>query len=99
MSAQIIITPLEWLTLGAGGVYFEKDLMLVETPEALRALVQHLSQQHVTRWAYVPFSGLTFSPAAVAGWTDGQGWRFRPVEDRIYEGLRIVTYAGSPRSP
>ncbi|HET8998397.1 MAG TPA: hypothetical protein VFP86_02000 [bacterium] len=99
VSAQIIITPLEWLTLGAGGVYFEKDLMLVQTPEALSVLVQHLSQQHVTRWAYVPFSGLTFSPMAVARWTDGREWRFRPVGDHFYEGLRIVTYAGSPRSP
>jgi hypothetical protein len=99
VSAQIIITPLEWLTLGAGGVYFEKDLMLVQTQEALSVLVQHLAQQHVTRWAYVPFSGLTFSPTAVARWTDGHEWRFRPVEDHIYEGLRIVTYAGSPRSP
>jgi len=99
LSAGIVVTPLEWLTLGAGPVYFEKDLMLVRTPKDFRTLVAHLSAERVVRWAYVPSSGYTFAPLAVAKWTDGLHWRFRPVEDRFYEGLRIVTYAGEPAPP
>jgi hypothetical protein len=95
LSADIVVTPLEWLTLGAGPVYFEKDLMLVQSPEALKTLVERLSAEHVQRWAYIPYSGAAFSPAAVARWTDARPWRFRPAAESSYEGLRTVTYAGS----
>lgn len=94
--AEIVITPLEWLTLGAGGVYFEKDLMLVRSPEDFTTLVRHLSEQRVSRWTYVPYSGFAFDPMAVARWTAGMAWRFRPADDRSHEGLRFVTYAGGP---
>jgi hypothetical protein len=99
LSAEIVVTPLEWLTLGAGPVYFEKDLMLVRTPEDFRMLVERFSSAHVAGWAYIPYSGYAFAPLAVAKWTDGQPWRFRPVRDRVYEGLRIVTYSGGQAPP
>ena len=99
ISAEIVVTPLEWLPLGAGPVYFEKKLMFVRTPEDFRTLVEHFSSEHVAGWAYIPYSGYTFTPLAVAKWTNGHPWRFQPVQDRFYEGLRIVTYAGAPGAP
>jgi hypothetical protein len=97
--APIVITPLEWLTLGAGPVYFEKELMLVRTPEDFKEMVVHLSDRHVARWTYIPSSGLTFTPMAVKGWTTGRPWQFRPADDRFRDGLRFVTYTGSPPPP
>lgn len=99
LSAPIVITPLEWLTLGAGPVYFEKELMLVQTQEGFKSLVYRLSAQHVARWAYIPLSGPAFNPATPTKWTEASAWRFRAVEDRSYEGLRIVTYSGAPGGP
>ena len=98
ITAEIVVTPLEWLTLGAGPVYFEKDLMLVKTPEEFQTLVTRFSEQRVARWAYIPQSGTSFLPFRVAQWTDGRPWRFRPVDDHTYEGLRFVTFAGFPGS-
>ena len=96
ISAKIVVTPLPWLTLGAGPVYFEKDLMLVNTPQEFQSLVTQFSKLHVARWAYIPQSGASFSPLGVAQWTADLSWRFRPVDDVTYEGLRFITFAGSP---
>jgi len=97
--SEVVVTPLEWLTLGAGPVYFEKQLMLVHSPEEFKTLVAQLSARRVARWAYIPFQGAAFAPQGVKKWTEGSPWRFRPVDDRTHEGLRFVTFAGSPSSP
>jgi hypothetical protein len=64
--AHIVITPLEWLMLSVGPLYFDKELMLVRSPEDFKTLVVHLSEQHVGRWAYIPYFGPTFAPRLVA---------------------------------
>lgn len=93
-TAEVVVTPLQWLTLGAGPVYFDREMLLVRSPEDLRELVGTLSARHVRRWTYIPFSGSAFHPRAIAAWTDGREWRFRPAEESAFEGLRAVTYAG-----
>lgn len=95
ISAEIVVTPLQWLTLGAGPVYFHKDLMLVSTPEDFKSLVRQFSERHVARWAYIPQSGTSFLPLRVTQWTAGRPWRFHPVDDHTFQGLRFVTFAGS----
>lgn len=92
--AEVVVTPLQWLTLGSGPVYFDKKMLLVRSPEDFRELVGTLSARRVRRWTYIPFSGPAFSPMTVAGWTDGREWRFRPAEEGAFEGLRAVTYVG-----
>jgi hypothetical protein len=96
--SQVVVTPLEWLTLGAGPVYFEKQLMLVHSPEEFKTLVAELSARRLARWGYIPFQGAAFTPQAVKKWTERSPWRFRPVDDRTHEGLRFVTFAGYPAS-
>ena len=93
--ARIVITPLEWLTLGVGPLYFDKDLMLVRSPEDFKALVVHLSEQRVGHWAYIPYSGPIFAPHLVERWTDGRSWRFHADDDRTWNGIRFVTFAGA----
>jgi len=93
--AHIVITPLEWLMLGAGPLYFEKELMLVRSPEDFKTLVVHLSEQHVRRWAYIPYFGPIFAPRLVEQWTDGRPWRFHADDDRTWNGIRFVTFAGA----
>jgi hypothetical protein len=97
--ADIVVTPLEWLTLGAGPVYFEKRLMLVHTPAEFKTLVEHLSARRVARWAYIPYWGGAFAPAGVEGWTERTRWKFGPVDDQTHEGLRFVTFAGPAGAP
>jgi hypothetical protein len=92
--AHIVVTPLQWLTIGSGPVYFQKQLLLVQNAQEFRQLADTLSVQHVTRWTYIPFSGLAFAPMAVAKWSDDKAWRFHPIQDSVYEGLRMVTYMG-----
>ncbi|HYM91610.1 MAG TPA: hypothetical protein VEW91_08265, partial [bacterium] len=94
--AEIVVTPLEWLTLGAGPVYFEKQLMLVHSPVEFKALVERLSAGRVGRWAYIPYSGPAFLRRSVEQWTADRPWRFRVDDDRTWNGLRFVTFAGSP---
>src|SRR5207237_3395448 len=69
--AQIVITPLEWLMLGAGPLYFEKELMLVRSPEDFKALVVHLSEQRVGHWAYMRYSVPIVAPHLVKRSTVG----------------------------
>ena len=97
--AGIVVTPLEWLTMGAGPVYFEKRLMLVRSPGEFRALVEQLSARRVARWAYIPYSGMAFAPQGVEQWTENIPWKFTPVDDQTHEGLRVVTFAGQAATP
>lgn len=92
--ADIVVTPLEWLVLEAGEVYFEKQLMLVRNPEDLRALVGRLSKHEVKRWAYIPQSGQLFTPHGVEEVTKEAKWRFRLADDDTQAGLRLVTFEG-----
>ena len=85
--------------MGAGPVYFEKQLMVVHSQAELKVLVEHFSAERVARWAYVPYSGVAFAPQGVAKWTEGTPWRFGPVDDQTHGGLRFVTFAGSPGRP
>jgi hypothetical protein len=92
--AAIVVTPLEWLTLNTGGVYFEKTLMLIKDPQDLHAIVIMLASQHVTRWTYIPFLGPFFNPREVAQWTETGTWKFSTFDDRTSAGLRLVTFIG-----
>lgn len=94
--AKIVGTPLEWMTLGAGHVYFEKTLMLVRSPGDLRALVHTLAAKRVTRWTYVPFWGPLFRPEEITHWSATEEWKFRVTDDRTVRGIRFVTYDGTP---
>ncbi len=93
---EVVVTSFEWIALLAGPVYFEKKLMLVQTPEDLRALVQRFATHKVPRWTYVPASGARFTPRYVIGWSAGAGWPYRVAEDRFDpgSGLRLVTFEG-----
>ncbi len=95
----IVVTPLQWLTLSAGPLYFEKEFMLVRTPDELKALVEQLSDRHATRWTYIPYAGPAFLPRTVEQWTTERTWRFARAEDRTFEGVRYVTYTGKPGGP
>jgi hypothetical protein len=99
LPAEVVVTPLEWVTTGAGPVYFEKSLMLVGSPEELKALVGEFARRRVTRWAYIPYSGPAFTPYAVERWTAEGPWRFHARNDRAYSGLRAVMFDGSPAPP
>jgi hypothetical protein len=99
LPAEIVVTPLEWVTVGAGPVYFEKSLMLVGSPEEFKTLVGDLARRRVTRWAYIPYSGPAFTPVAVERWTAEGPWRFRAGDNRAYSGLRAVMFDGSPAPP
>jgi hypothetical protein len=92
--AEIVVTPLEWVMLGAGSIYFDKSLMYVAQPGDFRVLVERLSAERVTRWTYIPLSGVFFSPKVVATWT-GRSYRFEVSDDRVSGGLRFITFAGS----
>jgi len=94
--AEVVVTGLEWLALGAGPVYFEKRLMLVRNAEDLRALVMRLSEPRVERWTYVPWSGDAYDAEQVARWTAGTSWRYQVADDRLVHGIRLVTYRGGP---
>jgi len=93
-SAGVIVTPLDWLTMSAGSVYFEKVLMLVRTPQDFHALVEDLSQKRVARWTYIPYSGTDFGPSGVEKWVADRPWRFKVADDQIRGGLRFVTFVG-----
>jgi hypothetical protein len=97
--AEIIITPLEWITLGAGPVYFEKSLMLVSSPEEFHDLVETLAARHVRRWAYIPLLPEQFVPRSVARWVAGGSWHFRAVDDRMTQQIRLTTFSGSSDAP
>jgi hypothetical protein len=99
LPAQVVVTPLEWVTTGAGPLYFEKSLMLVGSPEEFKTLVADLARQRVNRWAYIPYSGAAFRPEVVERWTADGAWRFRTVGNRAYSSLRAVVFEGSPESP
>jgi len=99
LPAEIVVTPLEWVTIGAGPVYFEKSLMLVGSPEEFKTLVGDFARHRVTRWAYIPYSGAAFTPHVVERWTAAEPWRFRVGGERAYSGLRAVVFDGSAGSP
>jgi hypothetical protein len=99
LPADVVVTPLEWVTTGAGQLYFEKSLMLVGSPEEFKRLVAELARQHVRRWAYIPYSGAAFRPEGVERWTAGRAWRFRARGNRAYSSLRAVVFDGSPGAP
>ncbi len=99
LPADIVVTPLEWVTLGAGPVFFEKRLLLVATPDAFRQLVDQFAARRVARWVYLPYSGETFDPRAVERWTAGTSWRFRAGANQMLHGLRSVMFIGFPASP
>jgi hypothetical protein len=90
----VVVTSLEWLVLGAGPIYFEKQLMYVDTIEDFRQLVDRLAEHKVPRWSYIPRSGGAFRQRQIEEWTADRVWRFRPVRDTLINGIRIVTYAG-----
>ncbi|MDR5710372.1 MAG: hypothetical protein QN172_06635 [Armatimonadota bacterium] len=94
--AEVVVTSFEWIALLAGPVYFEKQLMLVQTPEDLRALVHRFAALQIPRWTYVPASGARFTPRSVIGWSAEAGWPYRVAEDRFDpgSGLRLVTFEG-----
>lgn len=96
--SQIVATPLQWLTLGAGPLYFEKTLMLVETPDDLRTLVARLAERKVSRWTYVPLSGPLFRPQGIEQESASYSWRFRVSGDRTVDGIRFVTFTGTGES-
>jgi len=92
--SDVVVTPLEWVTLGAGPVYFDKSLMYVAQPDDLRALVARLRTLRVARWTYIPLSGPSFSPRAIESGANGQPYRFRVADDQMSGGLRFVTFVG-----
>lgn len=94
--ADVVVTSLEWLVLGAGPVYFEKQLMYVENVRDFQSLVQRLADKRVIRWSYIPVSGGKFHQLVVERWTEGRPWQFRTVRDGLVNGIRVVTYEGSP---
>jgi hypothetical protein len=91
--STIVVTPLQWLTLGAGPLYFEKTLMRVDTPADLRALVARLAEKKVSRWTYIPLSGPFFRPEGIERESAMYSWRFRVSEDRTVDGIRFVIFA------
>ncbi len=94
--SDIIVTPLEWITLGSGPVFFDKALMLVAGPDQFRRLVVDFSERRVLRWTYIPLSGAFFAPQAIGAWTAGHPYSFTVDDDRTEEGLRFVTFVGTP---
>jgi len=97
--SEVVVTSLEWLALGAGPVFFEKRLMLVRSAEEFQALVRTLAAKRVPRWTYIPQSGGRFGARYVEDWTAKLPWRFRVAGDGVYNGIRLVTYAGSAARP
>jgi hypothetical protein len=98
--SPVVASAMGHLIMGAGPVYFEKQLMLVGTIEDLEALVRSLAQQRVPEWTYIPRSGPDFDARPVTAWTDGGPWRYLPVRDRSpYPVLRLVTFRGFPSPP
>ncbi|MDW8153544.1 MAG: hypothetical protein RMM09_04840 [Armatimonadota bacterium] len=91
---EVVVTSFEWIALLAGPVYFEKKLMLVQSPEDLRALVGRFAALQIRRWTYLPASGARFTPRGVLGWSRQEGWPYRVAEDRMdpESGLRLVTF-------
>jgi hypothetical protein len=73
--------------------------MLVRSPEEFQALVRTLAAKRVPRWTYIPQSGGRFGARYVEDWTAKLPWRFRVAGDGVYNGIRLVTYAGSLNSP
>ncbi|MDR7571018.1 MAG: hypothetical protein QN193_10460, partial [Armatimonadota bacterium] len=94
--AEVVVTSFEWIALLAGPVYFEKKLLLVQSPEDLRALVRRFAMLRVPRWTYIPASGVRFVPAFVLRWSREASWPYRVAEDRVdpESGLRLVTFEG-----
>lgn len=92
--APIVVTSLEWLVLGAGPVYFEKQLMYVDSLDGFKALVARLSDRRVGRWAYVPRGGGAYRQRQVEEWTAQSEWRFRVAQDTVINGIRVVVYEG-----
>jgi len=99
LPADIVVTPIEWITLGAGPVFFEKRLMLVPNRDAFKPLVAQFAAQRVARWVYIPYSGNTFDPGVVERWTAGSPWRFRAGDNQMLQGIRSVVFTGAPTSP
>jgi hypothetical protein len=90
--SKIVVTPLQWLPLGAGPLYFEKTLMLVETPADLRILVARLAEEKVSQWTYIPLSGPLFRPEGIERESSMYPRRFHVSEDRTVDGIRFVTF-------
>lgn len=97
--AEIVVTGLEWLVLGAGPVYFEKRLLFVQHPELFRLLVRRFVDRRVEQWTYVPWSGPAYGAGTVQAWTATAAWRFSVVDDREVNGIRLVTYRGTSGAP
>ncbi len=91
---DVVVTSLEWLAVGAGPVYFERQLMLVDTIEEFQALIGRLSEKQVPRWTYFPRSGYQFGAWLVEQWSAQSEWPYRVIEDRHVNSLRLVTYSG-----
>ncbi len=92
--ADVVVTSLEWLVLGAGPIYFEKRLMYVDNVRDFQRLVQRLADTRVTRWSYIPSSGGKFHHLVVERWTEGRPWQFQTVQDGLVNDIRVVTYSG-----
>ncbi len=102
--SPVLVTGREGLFRAMGFLYFDKVLMVVDSPPELHALVELLAAHKVPRWTYVPFSGPAFDARLVERWTQSGRWRFRVAADttpgvdvRERGGgftLRLVTYAG-----
>ncbi|MDR7537075.1 MAG: hypothetical protein QN183_12015 [Armatimonadota bacterium] len=97
--AEIVVTGLEWLVLGAGPVYFEKRLLFVQHPELFRLLVRRFVDRRVEQWTYVPWSGSAYGAGTVQAWTATAAWRFSVIDDREVNGIRLVTYHGTSGAP
>jgi hypothetical protein len=97
--AEVVVTSLEWLALGAGPIYFEKQLLYVTTIDDFRSLVDRLSERHVPRWSYIPQSGARFGHMVVEQWSAEKRWRFETLSDSVVNGIRVVTYFGAAGPP
>lgn len=97
--ADVIVTSLEWLALGAGPIYFEKQLLYVTTVDDFRSLVDRLAARQVRRWSYIPQSGGSFGHLIVEEWSRENRWRFETLSDSLVNGIRVVTYFGAPGPP
>ena len=97
--ADVVVTSLEWLALGAGPIYFEKQLLYVSTVDDFRSLVDRLADKRVRRWSYIPQSGGRFGHLIVETWRREKRWRFETLSDSLVNGLRVVTYLGAPGPP
>jgi len=101
---EVVATGFEPLFRSLGGLYFQKKLMAVDSPEALRSLVRRLGERKVAGWTYVPRFGRGFDARTVEEWIREGPWRFRVVDDRTpmvvefggVQELRLVTYQGVP---